>query len=309
MPARPARLSWRTLSAIAAATGWLSAQVGAQPSARPAAPLRLVGHFPGRLEHIRPRADGTAVLTVLVGPLRQAIDRGDRLLVSDPATGRQLGAGTVALDTRAEPDSGRVHVSVRFDDADTATLLTGLAPARHRVFPTAAAERDAFVRAHGPKVTIVAPHEPGRGDLLADFVQIARDRAAPVTDHTRVPPQCSFTLRFDQPVDPSTLRCVELRATDGAGPGAVVPVRILAVDSSNTVFRFEPPMGLPFLPAMRAAPGGPARASEPQYLLHIGAGRGGLRSIGGHVLEAPLHLPITLDPASPLNLVGYHVYR
>lgn len=323
MPRRPFRMPVTALGSMAS-FALLAAGIAAQTaprvattaSAHPAgtaptgtAPC-LVGHFGGRLERVRVRADGAAMLSVLVAPVRQGFDPGDVVRVTDPVTKAVLATGRVGVETRAAAD--RLHVVVDFDPADAAQRLVALAPHGRRDFPADVAERAGFVLAHGPEVTIVAPYQPERGDRLADFVHVAGPGGeGPAQDPTCVAPQCSFTLRFDRAIDVATLRRVRLLMPAGdARTESELPLRVHAADATGTVFRYEPPMGLPFLPDMQAAGRArPVGEIEPQFLLRFDDEDGGLRAADGSRLQISEELPVAIDPEAPLNLVGTRVWR
>jgi hypothetical protein len=282
-----------------------------QPAAPAAAgALRLVGHFPGWLERITAQADGTSVMTLLVGTMRQPMDRGDAIRLFDPATGDLLTTVEVLSDTRADVASGRVHVRVRFAEASTAVRLAALAPARASEQPSAA-ERDRFVRDHAPRVTIVVDFDPNAGDRIEDFVEIAASGTGTAVAADAVHPESRFTLRFREAVDLATLEQIQMLVAGDAV--AQVPMRVFAVDDANTVFRFEAPLGLAFTPAMRARAIEdrelPLTRRRPHYRLSIAAGAAGLRARSGGRLDAPLELPITIDPAAADNLVAWRVWN
>jgi hypothetical protein len=269
------------------------------------APLRVVGEFPARVERVRPQQDGTTMLTLFVGPLRRAIRPGDSVHLFDSDGDEVMATASVVAETRVGAATGRLHVRVRIDDADVTAKLTARAAERRPGFPSTGDGRDAFVAEHGPKATIIAPFEPERGDDPAEFVRVgATGSSEPTGAAQRAPTHCSFTLRFADPVEPSTLRHVRLFAANGT---TEVPLRVFATDTSNTRFRFEPPLGLTFTDDMRRATReDPERA---HYHLRIAAGDGGVFAANGPPLALPFDLPITIDPDAATNRVAWRVLK
>lgn len=272
--------------------------------------LHILGEIPARLERISTLPDGSNVLTLFLGRVRQSLDRGDELRLFDPATEELLTTATVADDARGDTASGRIHVRVRLAVPTAAPRLGELAPSRRADFPRSAEGRDAFVREHGPRVTIVVEFEPGKDDDPANFVQIVDRRTnAPVTAADAVPTNSSFTLRFREPVDLATLHVQMLSARGPANTPVEVPMRAFALDQTNTTFRFEPALGLAFTPDMRTTAledrDRPPAQRRPHYHLRIAAGAVGVRLQAGRNQPLAFDVPITIDPAEEDNFVGW----
>jgi len=296
-----------TLVAVAAGSTLRCQEIGPHLAGQ----LRLQRQSAGWLERIHEQTDGSAVLSLLGAAPWHPVHRGDEVQVQDPATGQMIGTATVVAGTRADALSGRLHVRVRFAEETMIARLVALAPSSHRDYPRDARERGAFVRARAARALLVAHFESANGDLLADFVGIStRREGKAIVSPDAVPPDCSFMLRFNEPVDVGTLSRVQMvtAATDGTTQ-VVVPMRAYAIDQTNTAFRFEAPLGLPLTPAMREAaivdPESHPAQRRPHFYLRIAAGAGGLRSTSGKQLPTDLELPITIDPNAEDNLVGW----
>ncbi len=276
------------------------------------APLRILGEIPAHLERVADAEGGEVVLTVLLRGVQQAIDRGDVLRIADPATGALLTTATVTRDTRTESVAVRAHVRVRLDRPTAAARLREIAAAAHQAFPARGETRVAFVHEHGAPVTLALPFEPENGDDPRNFVRVVekgRDgKDGGVMADGLIAPHVGFRIRFDRPVDGATLDQVQLIVPQAKGDTThLVPMRTLDVDGTMTTFRFEPPLGLTFTPAMRKrALTEVGTTKRPHYQLQIAAG---LKSADGARLRTALELPITIDPKAPDNHVGYHVYR
>jgi hypothetical protein len=274
-------------------------------------PPRLVGELDTRLARVARRDEHTWVLTLLVGNVRQALDRGDVLRLHDAATGAPCTALEVLADA---PATGERFMHVLVHD-EGGLDLERFDPSNRADMPRqGGAAREAFVHANAPRVTIVVPFEPEHGDDPANFVRIG---AGPVTDtdgnRRNVPTQVAFTLRFQRPIDCGTLNSVTLRSMVPKAPQHEVPVRFVAVDETGTAFRVEPPLGLPMQAAMRTAirtarqeANGAFRAD---YGLHVAGGPAGLRSAGGSQMAADFVLGVAVDLEAKDNLVGWAVWR
>ncbi|HEX6811405.1 MAG TPA: hypothetical protein VF384_07270 [Planctomycetota bacterium] len=274
-----------------------------------AEPPRLVGELDARLASVARRDDRTWVLTLLTGNVRHPLDRGDVLRLHDAATGLPCEALEVLADAPAA-DMRTTHVLVH----DEGRLdLERFDPSHRADLPQRGAARELFLQANAPRVTIVAPFEPERGDDAANFVRLGEGAVSDTDGNRRnVPTHVAFTLRFQRPVDNATLGAVTLRTMLAPVPHQV-PVRIVAADETGTVFRFVPPLGLPMQGAMRAAIRAARKeangAFRADYTLQVAGGPGGLRSPGGTRMAADFVLGLAVDLEAADNAVAWGVWK
>ena len=277
-----------------------------------AEPLRIVGELPTFLEHVGRRDAHTFVLTLLVSDVRQSIARGDVLRVVDPANGKPRLVLEALADVPVAASGGppRVHVPVTaVDDRDAADTLLRLDPSRQRGYPDAGAARDTFVRARGAVVMHVACFDAARGDDPANFVRV-EGRAVTSTQGNRldVSPHAGFAVRFTGPVDPGTLRALQLTTPER---DSLIAARLTACDATDTAFELRPPLGMSMTPSRRRAieeERSRGAAPSPDLVLEVVAGVGGLATRSGARLEAALAFAFQLDPAAPDNFVGQRVW-
>lgn len=275
-------------------------------------PLRIVGEMTVYLERVRRLDEGTRLLTLYFGGIRQAVDRGDVLRVLDAATGRPVAVLEVLEDVPLPAGEGlpRAHVRVRAEGAAVDELLDRLDPSRLPGYPRhGGAARDAFVQAQGPKVTLVALFDPEAGDDAANFVRIpGRDLVDSVGQREGVSPHASFVVRFSGPVDPASLSGLRLVDADAA-VGNLIAARCFALDDAGREFRLQPPLGLRLDSTMRerirADRARPPSQRASSFVFEACGGVGGVTSSGGGALSGSLRLGFVLDPdAADNHVVG-----
>ena len=283
------------------ASGWL-------PDAEP---LRIVGSMDVWLERVGKVRSGRRMLTLFMGDVQHALDRGDMLRIHHPETKLPIVALEVLEDVvspAGQPKRVHVRVHATLGERDE-DWLESIDPSNRADFPhDSDVTRRAFLRQHAPKVTIRALYEPQEGDHASNFVRVS-SQVVHDTDGNRknIAPDANYELQFSQPVDCATLRHVQLVTF---AKELVVPHR--AFERTESTFSFAPPLGLPVNAATRAAirnrQQDPARAWRPNFVLEVAAGESGVRSVGGSPLPEEFSFGFSLNPAAPDNMVGWRVF-
>jgi hypothetical protein len=206
-------------------------------------------------------------------------------------------------------EAKRCHVRVRCAPG-SGDALERLDPSRLAAFPaTGGAARDAFVAAHAPKVTIVAPFDAARGDDPANFLRFTPPPRAANGEPGGVDPNASCVVRFSAPMDPATLGNLRVFAGDETHQ---VAVRIFPIDRECHAVRVAAPLGWCLTPAIKAAivanRDKPVAERQPSYVLHVGGGERGLRSRSGMPLAETLRAGFVLDPEADDNIVTTHFW-
>lgn len=185
--------------------GAIRREFEARGSLPDAQPPRILGSMNVYLQQVGKVRSGSRILTLFMGGIEHGLDAGDVLRIHHPKTGLPLVALEVLRDAVApggKPDRVHVRVPATFGEQGF-DWLEALDPSNLPDFPLdSPAARNAFVKQHGPMVTIRTVYEPSEGDHSSNFVTVSAQTVGD-TDGNRknVAPDATFDIEFSQPVD------------------------------------------------------------------------------------------------------------
>lgn len=326
-------------------------------------PPRISGEIVMYLERVDDLDGGNQILTFFKNGVQHEIDRGDTVRLIVDNSGVPAAVTEVVLDPTddaGQPGVQHVRVTVRrqfrtdasgqqtdiFQDWDPSdptqsnqfwTSNAGIPP-----FPSAAAEREAWLVEFAPQLVLVAEFTAERfdangnpyGDQPRYFVTFSPEplpgpsgeRGEP---NQNVSPSAAAILRFTKPIDLKTVRGLDtfffatrdlldqqgraaFIADKGINPSDfsvakyytphLVGATVFDAEGSATTLRLQPSMGFYLDDTIRTDEGVPFAQKNYLYYLHVVGGPQGIRDLSGNPIDFQTDTTVRDDLVIPFSL-------
>ncbi len=274
-------------------------------------PPRLLAARSARLARVEPHPDSAARAIVQIdnaGPVALHVAAADQLRLRDPR-GNLLGDSMVLQVLAADENTARLEI-------EALAALADVDPSDDPDLPDDPVARRDHVLANGGRIELLHAWNPAVDPPATVLVTEGGGTAMPgATDSLRaLSPFTRFSLRFDQPIDPATVRPLDtffvatrdvfdepalvddLVTALGGDPARahlprlitphLVASRARAVDPAT--WSIEPVLGLYLDDAMRDLfAADPEAARRYDYVVHVLGGAAGIRDHAGNPLALP----------------------